>query len=349
MDKRVIFAVAGSGKTTHIVNSLDLERRFLLVTYTDNNLSNLRRKIIERFGFFPSNIVLHSYFTFLHSFCYKPFLLMQMRTTGINFNPPSQVTRNLPRTNDAFYIDRHRRLYHNRIAKLLEVKGVVGDVTRRLEKYVDVVCVDEVQDFGGHDFELLMAICRSNVEVMLVGDFNQHTFDTSRDGPTNRTLHDDYGKYKKRFEKAGIVVDTTSLAKSYRCSQTVCDFIRDHLGIDIYPHTTHTTEARLLAGQDDANRLHACEETVKLFYQEHYKYGCYSQNWGNSKGIDHYQDVCVVLNGTTFKAFTNGVLRDANPQTRNKLYVACSRPRRGLYLMSDQMFKKFKLALRQDR
>lgn len=344
MDKRVIFAVAGSGKTTRIVASLDLERRFLLVTYTENNLWNLRRKIIERFGFFPSNIVLYSYFTFLHVFCYKPFLLMQMRTKGINFDTPPQWTQKLPRTSDTFYVDSYRRLYHNRIAKLLDIKRAVCDVVQRIEKYIDVVCIDEVQDIGGYDFELLMAICGSNVDVLLVGDFHQHTFVTSQDGPKNRSLYDDYGKYREHFEKAGLVVDQASLAKSYRCSQTVCDFIREHLGIEIYSQSDRTTDAGLLDQQSDADRLHACGETVKLFYQEHDKYGCYSQNWGNAKGADHYQDVCVVLNGTAYKAFKNGTLRVANPQTRNKLYVACSRPRGNLYLMPGQMFKKFKHA-----
>jgi DNA helicase-2/ATP-dependent DNA helicase PcrA len=344
VDKKVIFAVAGSGKTTHIVNSLDLKRRFLLVTFTDNNLSTLRRRIIERFGFFPPNIFLYSYFTFLHTFCYRPFLLMQMRTRGINYENPPVWTQRLPRTADAFYIDNHRRLYYNRIAKLLDTKGAITDLLQRLEKYVDVICVDEVQDFGGHDFDLLMAICRCNVDLMLLGDFHQHTFDTSRDGATNRTLHDDYERYKARFVKAGLVVDTTCLAKSRRCSQTVCSFMREQLGIEIYSHSTELTDVIFLERQEDADRLHACEKTVKLFYQDHRKYGCYSDNWGNSKGADHYQDVCVVLNGTAYKAFKDGVLRAVNPQTRNKLYVACSRTRGNLYLVSDQMFKKFKSA-----
>lgn len=342
MDKRVIFAVAGSGKTTRIVAGLNLNARFLLITYTDNNLANLRSKIIERFGYFPANIVLHSYFTFLHVFCYKPFLLMQMRTKGINFDQPPQWTRRLPRTADAFYVDGSSRLYHNRIATLLETKRVVVDVIRRIEKYFDVVCVDEVQDIGGYDFDLLMAICGSDVDILLVGDFYQHTYVTSQDGPKNKNLHDDFGKYKKRFENAGLTVDTTSLAKSYRCSQTVCNFIREHLGVEIYSHFDRTTNAALLEQQGDADRLYTCERTVKLFYQEHQKYGCYSQNWGNSKGADHYQDVCVVLNGTAYKALKRGNMRDASPQTKNKLYVACSRPRGDLYLISDQMFKKFK-------
>jgi len=340
VDKRVIFAVAGSGKTTHIVASLDLEKRFLLVTYTDNNFSNLRRKIVERFGFLPSNIVLLSYFTFLHSFCFRPFLLMKMRTKGINFDTPPAWPKG--KTDDAFYVDRHRRLYHNRIADLLVTKRVMGDVTQRIEKYIDVICIDEVQDFGGYDFDLLMAICRSKVNVLLVGDFYQHTFDTSRDGNKSESLHDDYETYMKRFEKIGLDVDTTSLSNSYRCSPSVCEFIRKHLGIEIHSHAKLATDTKFLEGQDDADRLFACAATVKLFYQEHYKYHCYSENWGKSKGMDHYHDVCVVLNDKASKDFQNGVLREAAPRTKNKLYVACSRARGNLYLMPGKLFKKFK-------
>ena len=75
----------------------------------------------------------------------------------------------------------------------------------------------------------------------------------------------DYAKYKKRFEKAGLVVDTTSLAKTHRCSETVCRFMREHLGIEIYSHSTNLTDVILLDQQGDADRFHACEKTVKLF------------------------------------------------------------------------------------
>lgn len=47
MDKSVIFAVAGSGKTPHLVARLDEEKRFLIVTYTNSNYENLRNKIIK--------------------------------------------------------------------------------------------------------------------------------------------------------------------------------------------------------------------------------------------------------------------------------------------------------------
>jgi len=45
MDKRIILAVAGSGKTTHIVNSLSTNKRSLIITYTISNLENLSKKI----------------------------------------------------------------------------------------------------------------------------------------------------------------------------------------------------------------------------------------------------------------------------------------------------------------
>lgn len=60
MDKSVVFAVAGSGKTSRLVASLDEEQRFLIVTYTESNHDNLRSKIIQRFGYFPTNISLYT-------------------------------------------------------------------------------------------------------------------------------------------------------------------------------------------------------------------------------------------------------------------------------------------------
>ncbi|NNM84941.1 MAG: DNA helicase UvrD [Phycisphaerales bacterium] len=344
MDKKVIFAVAGAGKTTHLVNSLDLKRRFLLVTYTDNNHAILRRKIIEHFGYFPSNVTLYSYFTFLHAFCYKPLFLMQMRTKGINYENPPAWTQKLPRTDNRFYVDNRRRVYYNRIAKLLETNGAIGDVRRRLEKYFDAIYIDEIQDIGGHDFNLLIAICRCNIELRFVGDFYQHTFDTSRDGQTNRRLHDDYTKYKKRLEEAGLEVDATSLARSHRCTEAVCSFIRKHLSIEIYSQSRNSAEVVFLSKQEEADRIYTCRRTVKLFYQENRRYSCYSDNWGNSKGIDDYHDICVVLNGTTYKAYKSDLLNALKPQTRNKLYVACSRARGNLYLLPEQMLKKYKSA-----
>jgi DNA helicase II / ATP-dependent DNA helicase PcrA len=343
MDKRVIFAVAGAGKTTKIISGLNREKRFLIITYTENNFDTLRRKIIEKFGFFPENIFLYSYFTFLHAFCFKPFMLLKMQTKGINFEQPPDWTRLKARSDNRRYIDGGGRLYHNRLANLVSTRGVLVNVIERLEKYFDFLCIDEIQDFGGHDFNLVIELTKGNIDSLFVGDFFQHTFDTSKDGTTNKNLHVDLEKYKTRFKKAGLVIDTTSLSKSHRCSKSVCEFIYSHMGIEIYSHNEQESEVKLIECPVHAERLHGRSDTVKLFYKEHMKYGCYSQNWGGSKGQDQYNDVCVVLTNSAYLALKRGRLAAINPQTKNKLYVACSRARGNLYFVNESAMRKFKV------
>jgi DNA helicase-2/ATP-dependent DNA helicase PcrA len=93
MDKSVILAVAGSGKTSRLVASLDEDQRFLVVTYTESNHDDIRRKIIQRFGYFPANITLYTYFGFLHGFCYRPFLRSKKNTKGMTFKLPPPFPR----------------------------------------------------------------------------------------------------------------------------------------------------------------------------------------------------------------------------------------------------------------
>lgn len=342
MDKTVILAVAGSGKTSLIIEKLSLDERALLITYTDNNLTNLRRRIIEKFGLFPEHIKLYSYFTFLYRFAYKPFLSFTLNARGINWNIPPAWTRMKSRDNLRFYLDIHNRLYHNRIAKLVEQWGVLEDINQRIEKYFDRVFVDEVQDFAGHDFNLLRTICNSNTDILLVGDFFQHTFDTSRDGNVNRGLHDNYENYVSTFVAMGLAPDRDTLKSSYRCSPTVCDFISDNIGISISSHRRKPTVVSVIEDEELVAQKFDCRETVKLFYQEHYKYPCYAKNWGASKGQDHYEDVCVVLSENNYSLLKGKRLGDLKPQTRNKLYVACSREGNNLYIVSDRYIKKHK-------
>jgi len=339
MGKRVIFAVAGSGKTTYIISQLSLDKRTLIITYTDNNLSNLKNKILQKFGYFPGNIRLLSYFTFLHSFCYKPFLADILKTKGLIFDFPQRF---LGQQTDRKYYVKNNRIYSNRISKLLEISGVLGDVSERLCKYFDDVYIDEIQDFGGHDFNFLKHIAKCDLDILFVGDFYQHTYDTSRDGNVNKSLHNDYVKYKKEFKKMGLTVDTTTLSKSYRCSPTICQFIREKIGIDIYSHRDDETLLDLIKPVSDTDKIYKDNDVVKLFYQEHYKFGCYSRNWAESKGEDKYENVVVVLNAGTYKFFDSDKLHELTPQTRNKLYVACSRARNNLFFVPETSLKKYK-------
>ena len=341
MDKSVVFAVAGSGKTTRIVQQLDEERRYLLVTYTEANRDNLRLKIIKRFGYFPANIALYTYFQFLHGFCYRPFLRSKKNTKGLTFQLPPSFPR-YPLTNDRRFISSGRRLYSNRLAKFIDQTKTVPLVVARIEKYFDAFYVDEVQDFAGHDFNLLLQLVATKVECLFVGDFYQHTYDTSRDGNLNARLYEDYAAYRAKFKAAGMRIDLESLKVSRRCSKSVCDFITERIGIAIESDCERISKVTF---EDDVATVQAIYEdssTVKLFMKEHHKYPCYSQNWGASKGIDHYEDVCVVLNPANVKAWKMGSFKNINAETKKKLYVACSRARGNLSFVPEILLKPYK-------
>lgn len=339
MDKRVVFAVAGAGKTTHIVSQLDESSRALIVTYTNNNLYNLKKKITEKFGYIPDGIRVISYFTFLYSFCYRPFLLHQLKTTGILYEPNKNTFAR--KVNDDYYISPSRRLYSNRIALLVQEKQLLNEVRQRLSRYYDLFIVDEVQDISGHDFNLLMEITKADINTLLVGDFFQYTYASSSDGNVNKTLHDDFDKYKERFIKSGLTVDDTLLIKSYRCSPAICEYVSTKLKISIESHSTNTTEVRELE-DTEIDVIMNDDSVIKLFYQDSSKYTASCRNWGDSKGEDRYTDVCIVLNPTSYSKYLTDKLHELNPMTKNKLYVAITRARGNVYFIQQSKVSKFK-------
>ncbi|RXJ84265.1 AAA family ATPase [Arcobacter sp. CECT 8985] len=343
MDKRIIFAVAGAGKTTTIINKLSLEENSLIVTYTENNFINLKKKVIDKFGYLPTNIKIYTYFNFLYSFCYRPFLSNKLKSKGIYFERElPEYSERVKDTKHLHYRDKTNRLYHNRIAKLLVKTNVVENINERIEKYFDNMFVDEIQDFGGHDFNLLNFLTQANVNINFVGDFFQHTFDTSKDGNVNQNLYKDLTKYIKRFVQMGLIIDTESLGKSYRCSSTICNFVKQKLGVNIESHNDNTTNVFFIEEVTRIKELFENNSIVKLFYQNSNKYNCFSMNWGKSKGQDHYNDVCIVLNPTTLKKYRDDTLLELPASTRNKLYVACTRCRGNLYLVDEKLVRHYK-------
>ena len=344
MAKEVFLGVAGSGKTKMIIDRLDSDRRFLILTYTQNNLENIRKRVFEKFEDIPKNITLMTYFNFAYTFCFKPQLAMRLRSKGISYKIPK--TKGINGGQIQFYMDKHRRLYGCRIGKLLmneqNISGLCNQVIEkgflinaikaRIEKYYDELIVDEVQDLAGHDFNFMLEIVRCNISILMVGDFYQHTFDTSRDGNVNKNLYNNYDEYKRKFIDAGLSVDCEKLSKSYRFGAEVCSVIKDKLGITILSHENQSTGIKYIEECELIDKIMFDDNIIKLFYKENYKYNCKSINWGNSKGLQ-YKQICIIL----IKAVCGEKIA---PQTRNKLYVALTRASGCIYLLKD--FKNIK-------
>ena len=341
MGKCLMLAVAGSGKTTYLINKLDLEHRFLLVTYTKNNYEHLRHSIVRKFGYFPENIKVLKYFQFLYSFCFKPYSGLGMKAKGICFDFPPEQTR-YHRGSDAFYKTNAGRMFSNRISYYCLINSV-EHIRERLDKYYDFFFIDEVQDLAGHDFNLLLSIIPNRCESLFVGDFFQHTYETSNDGNVNHGLYDLFKRYIKRWKDVGVTIDTNTLARTHRCCAEVCAFVNG-MGIAIESTGEASGHVYIIEREEAADDIIVNDRIPKLFLEKSSMYRSASMNWGASKGIDSFVDVCVVLNKTTQGLLEKGRLNELNPKTKNKLYVACTRAHRHLYIMSYKFLEKYKKA-----
>lgn len=336
MDKRLIFAVAGSGKTTYIVSGLSNQRRFLIVTYTTGNYENIRNKICTRFdGKWPENVTLMTYFSFLYGFCYRPFLSDKVKAKGLLFE--DNPIRYAKQDQLQYYLSKGRYLYSNRLSLLLEKEQVLDDIKARIKTYFDEFIIDEVQDIAGRDFSFLEQLMTTDVDMLFVGDFYQHTFDTSRDGNVNKSLFDDKTAYEACFASKGFSIHNTTLKNSWRCSENVCAYIRSNIGIDIYSNRSDTdnTSIEFVSDVDLIGRVFDDNQIIKLHYQNGSKAGIGHKNWGETKGEDHYQDVCVLFNKTTASKCKANKLSELPPSTKNKLYVAITRARGNVYLIDE--------------
>ena len=145
------------------------------------------------------------------------------------------------------------------------------------------------------------------------------------------------------LQDEGWVIDDQTLKKSYRCPIEVCTFVQDKIGISIESATNTQGGIELLSETDDIEKVMQDHDIIKLFFQNSRKYNCHAMNWGESKGVDAFKDVCVVLNKKTYEAFRQNKLRDMAALTKNKLYVACTRTRNKLYFIDEAQVSQYKI------
>lgn len=338
MDKRLILATAGAGKTTEIIKRLNTNDKILIITYTQSNYNVIKFKILKEYKEIPKNIKIYTYFSFLYKICFAP-LKRNWNVKGLDFHKSNQ--RYISEKILSYYMNKNnRKMYHYRLAKFCNEK-LIEEIKKRLEKYFDYIYIDEIQDFSGHDFNFLLKIIESKINYLLVGDFYQHTYDTSQDGNVNKNLYNDYDNYIKIFKSKNVVIDTTSLKKSKRCSRNVCKFIKDSLDINIESERIEDSIIKELKNKDEIDKIIKDDSIIKLFYQKNFIYNINNKdNWGNSKG-ETYVDVCIILNKNTYKMYLDHKLKELPSQTKNKLYVACSRPTRNLYFIDEQLLKTY--------
>ena len=103
-------------------------------------------------------------------------------------------------------------------------KASCGAVINRLEHIYSEIYIDEVQDLTGYDLAVLDALFASKIDVRLVGDVRQSTFNTNPQDPRNKQYRDlNMLNWFAKHETAGILTVEHS-SKTWRSNQQIATF-----------------------------------------------------------------------------------------------------------------------------
>jgi hypothetical protein len=125
-----------------------------------------------------------------------------------------------------FYLNSAGDAYSERLG-LLAAKTLKADgeaVIDRLERIFDEIYIDEVQDLRGNDLDVLDALIRSKIRVVLVGDVRQRLLSTSK----SSRRHGEYDGlglnnwFREMAEKELLNLQT--IEETWRCCPEVIQF-----------------------------------------------------------------------------------------------------------------------------
>lgn len=238
---RLIVSVAGSGKTTYLINeALKIKNgRVLITTYTEANEKEIRRKFIEINNIIPANVTIQTWFSFLIQHGVKPYqgaifdgvikgMLFVNNASGINFVNKRGVS--IPYTEEKdfekVYFSPNKKLYSDKLSKFVVRcnEESNGKVFNRLARIFTHIFVDEVQDLAGNDLEILKKIFGTQICTTLVGDPRQVTYITHIERLNEKYRNGRIKDFILEKCKKRCLVDETTLKKSHRNNARICSF-----------------------------------------------------------------------------------------------------------------------------
>lgn len=374
MDKRVMLAVAGSGKTYTLCNSINENEKNLILAYTNENIHNIINELLKKYTYVPERTEVMTFDKFIYQYIicpYEPTIRQffnepNFKRKGITIQEPPESSfkigeiwrknSNYPSQKELGHYHKEGKYYCSLLSELImKVKkrpiNLAQKAISNLNILFDKVLIDEFQDFRKYDYELINAFIKYCNNILLVGDYYQHSVSAknnsgkpfSKRGKGENSKKDiiSYEEYVELLEKNGALVDTTTLIKSRRCPNNICQFISKKLEIKMEANNDHKGNIYFLEGNDIIKVLKD-DTIIKLVLQEKEKYRFKAENWSYSKG-NTYSNVCVILTGTfndlnKDNFSTNGI----SPISINKLYVAMSRTEGNLYFIQKKDFDKIR-------
>ncbi len=337
---KVIIAVAGSGKTTSLVKQaiVSKEKHILFLTYTNENLKNIRSIFLKEIGYIPSNVEITSWFTFLLRDGVRPYhnsVSNGKRVTSINFIQGSRSSVNSLKyiretDTENYFFDKERKAYTDTISRFVYKcnENTRGLVFNRLEKIYSSIFIDEIQDLAGWDLEIIKLLMCSKIKTSLVGDPRQVTYSTNH-APKNKKYRDEnISTFFFELQENGIC-EVKTQDNCLRCNKDICDFANK-----IYPGLPSAISDINSNKKSDGIMLITTEEVdqyIKEFNPNILRYnkksntlGYNAMNYGASKGST-FDRVLIFPTKGIEKFLKTGNIDDVGD--KSKFYVAVTRAR----------------------
>ena len=368
MGARIILAVAGAGKTYSICDGLPRDGKSLVLAFTNSNIKN----IVQELGLawkrnyheaLPDTVKVMTFDSFVFRYCIAPYVETIKAHFKVNRElgdlvvspPPTKKVKFLKKEIPLFkkdrlehYVDNRGRFYLSNLTELIMFvrqgrNSLINKIANSLNRFWDNIVVDEFQDFREFDSEFIMAIASKVNNILLVGDYYQHS--VSAKGNSGKPFRVRKGEvsfqaFVDDLRKKKFYVDLETLARSRRCPILVCNFVSAKLGIDIKSY--HDKQG--LVKWVDANEFESIvddDDVMKLVWEDAFKCPFNANNWSYSKG-DTYNKVCVILTEKMDYLAESAIRANEGPISRNKLYVALTRTSDVLYLATSKLFKDWK-------
>jgi DNA helicase-2/ATP-dependent DNA helicase PcrA len=247
-NNKLIIAAAGSGKTTYLIKEaleVYISEKVLITTYTESNEAEIRKKILIKKKYIPTNITIQTWFSFLLQHGVRPYqgalnrrlfkqdvkgmILTNKQSAFRYFN--KKINKPVYWGEDDFkkhYFTKNWKIYSDKLSKFVVKADKVtnGKVIKRISEIYSHIIIDEVQDLAGYDLEILKLLFQSDSSVLLVGDPRQTTYLTHherkyskyKDGKIEDFIKNELGK------KLICEIDNTTLNVTHRNNKEICDF-----------------------------------------------------------------------------------------------------------------------------
>lgn len=243
---------------------------------------------------------------------------------------------------DKFYFDSNNNIYTDKLSKLVIRLDdeTNGNVIHRISMIYKDILIDEVQDMTGFDLEFIKRLMISKSNVLLVGDPRQTVYSTHHEAKYRKYSNGNIENFiKEECKKIKCEIDDSSLNKCYRCHKEIVNFVnifynectpmeyteieeKEHQGIFIIKHSQV---------EEYINKY----KPIQIVYDSRTKTSKQSRTitMGNSKGATYSR---VLLYPTAeFKKYLLTGKGNISGITKNKLYVAMTRPINSLTFVLD--------------